>query len=786
MTLEIALVLTILLVALVLFISERLRMDLVALLVLSTLALTGLVDPAGAIAGFSNPAVIAVWAMFILSEGLTRTGIANILGRYLLRIAGPNELRMIVVIMLTGGGLSAFMNNIGVAALMLPVVMDLARRTRIAPSRLLMPMAFSTLLGGLTTQVGTPPNLLVSGALEDAGFEPFGLFDFTPVGGVALLAGTLFIALVGRALLPKIKPEQDSRRRSQRNLRTQYGLQARTFNIQIPKDSVLIGRTLGQSRIGSATGLIVLALVRGGRTETLPSRQTVLRAGDRLLVQGRLDRFNDFRRWSELVIEREAPVLQALMSEQVELLEVTVAEGSSLASELLHHYEFRRRYNANVLAIRRRDLVRRVNLSYVPLRAGDVLLIQCATENLQALRNSTDFVDPREVSEDELRDVYRLQERVFVARVPQDSQLAGDTLSRSRLGDAFDFRMLALFREGELVIMPDPDQALRGGDLLLIQGRPDDVDVLRGLQELNAEETNVPVIGEFQSDRLAMMEATLDPRSTLVGKPVQDTNFRDRYGLELVGIWRNGTVIRSNLDQLKLTLGDALLVLGPKQRLQMLEQDADFLVLTSTGGTIDARRAPLAASIMAAVVAMTLSGWMPIYIAAVTGASLMVLTGCLKMEEAYRAIEWRAIFLIAGMLPLGAAMQQTGADAYLGELLMEALGDLGPWPVIGGLYIATSLGTLVMPVPALVVLMSPIVLSVSAALGIEPYTGMMAVAMAAASFMSPISHPANVLVMGPGGYRFRDYIKLGVPVAIVVMIATFTVLPVFWPLTPVD
>ncbi len=784
MTLEIALVLTILLVALVLFVSERLRMDLVALMVLATLALTGLVDPAGAVAGFSNPAVIAVWAMFILSEGLTRTGIANILGRYLLRIAGPNEFRMVTVIMLTGGGLSAFMNNIGVAALMLPVVMDLARRTRIAPSRLLMPMAFSTLLGGLTTQVGTPPNLLVSAALEDAGFEPFGLFDFTPVGGVALIAGTLFVALIGRFLLPHIKPDPESRRRSQRNLRTQYGLQARTFNIQIPKDSVLVGRTMGQSRIGSAAGLIVLALVRGGRTETLPSRQTVLRAGDRLLVQGRLDRFNDFRRWSELVIEREAPVLQALMSEQVELVEVTVAEGSALAEELLHHSDFRRRYNANVLAIRRRDLVRRVNLSYVPLRPGDVLLIQCATDTLQTLRSSPDFTDAREVSEAELREIYRLQERVFVARVPQDSELAGDTLARSRLGDAFDFRMLALFREGELVIMPDPDQPLRGGDLLLIQGRPDDVEILRGLQGLNAEQTTVPVLGEFQSDRLAMLETTLDPRSSLVGKPIQDVNFRERHGLELVGVWRNGTAIRSNLDQLRLQLGDALLLLGPRQRLQMLERDPDFLVLTASGGTIDARRAPLAAGIMLAVVAMTLSGWMPIYISAVTGAALMVLTGCLRMDHAYRAIEWRAIFLIAGMLPLGAAMQQTGADAYLGELLLEALGGLGPWPVIGGLYVATAVGTLVMPVPALVVLMSPIVLSVSAALGVSPYPGMMAVAMAAASFMSPISHPANVLVMGPGGYRFIDYIKMGVPVALVVMVATFLVLPIFWPLTP--
>jgi len=212
LTLGIALGLTLLLVAMVLFISERLRMDLVALLVLSTLALTGLVDPEGAVAGFSNPAVITVWAMFILGEGLTRTGIAGILGRHVLRLAGPSELRMIIVLMLTAGGLSAFMSNIGVAALMLPVTIDLARRTRIAPSRLLMPMAFATMLGGVTTQIGTPPNLLVSNALADAGHAPFGLFDFSSVGGVALLAGTLFIAFAGRFLLPRIKPRGETQR----------------------------------------------------------------------------------------------------------------------------------------------------------------------------------------------------------------------------------------------------------------------------------------------------------------------------------------------------------------------------------------------------------------------------------------------------------------------------------------------------------------------------------------------------------------------------------------------
>ncbi len=785
MTLEIALVLTILLVALVLFISERLRVDLIALLVLSTLALTGLVDPEGAIAGFSNPAVITVWAMFILSEGLTRTGISGIIGRWVLRLAGPSEFRMIVVLMITAGGLSAFMNNIGVAALMLPVTIDLARRTRLAPSRLLMPMAFSTLLGGLTTQVGTPPNLIVSSALQEAGFEPFGLFDFTPVGGVALIAGALFVAFIGRFLLPKVRPKRDTRRLSQRNLRTQYGLQAKTFNMTIGKDSPLVGRTLGQSRIGTAAGLIVLALVRGGRTETLPSRQTVLQAGDRLLVQGRLDRFNDFRRWSELVIEREAPVLAALMSERVRLAEATVAKNSALVSELLHHSEFRRRYDANVLAIRRGELVRRVNLAYVPLRAGDVLLLQGNEDILEDLEASPDFTDMRAVTEDELRDTYRLQERVFVARVPKESELAGSTMAGSRLGDAFDFRMLALFREGELTTMPDPDLPLKGGDLLIIQGRPDDIEVLRGLQALNVEPTNVPMIGEFQSDRLAMLEATLEPRSDHVGKPVQDINFRERYGLELVGIWRHGNTIRTNLDQMVLQLGDALLLLGPRERLQMLERDPDFLVLTGlSSGPTNLGRAPLAAAIMAGVVIAVLTGFVPIYIAAISGAALMVLTGCLNMEGAYRAIEWRAIFLIAGMLPLGAAMQQTGADAYLSEVLLDALGGFGPWTVIVGLYVATALGTLVMPVPALVVLMSPIAISVSVSMGIAPHTAMMAIAMAAASFMSPISHPANVLVMGPGGYRFRDYIKLGVPVATVVMIATFLVLPIFWPLRP--
>ncbi len=786
MTIEIALVLTILGVALALFVSEKVRMDVTALIVLGALVVTGLVSPEDAVAGFSNGAVIAVWAMFILSDGLTRTGIANVISRTVLRFAGTGRETITVVIMLTGGVLSAFMNNIGVAALMLPVVIEIARRTKIPASKLLMPLAYGCLLGGLTTLIGTPPNLLIAGALQQAGEPSFGLFDFTPVGGGVLVAGTLFIALLGRRLLPSIKREDETQRRSQRNLRTQYGLHTRVFEMGVPHDSILVGKTLAQSRIGVAAGLIVIAREQDGRIELMPSRQTVLKGGDKLVVQGRLDRFREFQRWSEVIIEREAPVLEGLMEGQVRLMEVVVEEGSPLAGSLLRHSEFRKAYGANVLAIRRGRLVRRSNLGNVPLRPADTLLLQARPESALELGHSPDFAHSREVDKEKLRDTYRLQDYIFVVRIPLESQLSGDTLERSRLGDAFDFRLLALFRDGDLSVMPEPDQPIRGGDILLIQGRQQDLDVLRGLQELEVQRGGHAHLNAFESDRLGLLEATLEPRSGLAGRPLTEINFRDTYGLELVAVWRHGESIRSNLDQLNLEHGDALLVLGPRERLIVLERDPEFIILTPvTQRALDTRRAPIAGGIMLGVVLSVLAGWLPIYVAAVIGATLMVLSQCLTMEDAYRAIDWRAIFLIAGMLPLGTAMLESGTAAYLAQLTMQYVGPLGPWWVIGGLYIITAAGTLIMPNAALAVVISPIVLSACADLGIAPQTAMMAVAMAAsASFASPISHPANLLVMGPGGYRFGDYLRLGLPLTVVVFVTVMVLLPLIWPLTP--
>ena len=786
MTVEIFIVLVILGVSLILFISEVIRMDLVALLVLGTLAITGLVDAEGAFAGFSNSAVITVWAMFILSEGLTRTGIADVIGRQVMRLAGRREVAMIFVIMITGAVLSAFMNNIGVAALMLPVVVDVARRTRIPASRLLMPLAYSTLLGGLMTLIGTPPNLLVSESLTLNGYEPFALFDFTPLGGAIMVLGVLFVALFGRFLLPKKRGERD-KHVSQRSLRSRYKLHERSFLLRVPRDSILVGKTLGDSRIGASTGLIILSLIRDGRSDTLPSRQAVLRGGDGILVQGRVDQFRELRRWSDLVIEREAPVLKSMVAAKVAYAEVTITDGSPLVGELVRHAGFRTRFDVAVVGLLRKSGYRLTRLAYVPLRTGDRVLVQGEREAVENLERFSDFADVELLSYERLSEQYHAYERMFVVRVPKSSDLAGTTFRKSRLADVFDFRVLAMFREGKLNVMPRGDDVLEGGDLLMIEGQPADLDVLRGLQDLEID-TSVPAnLGAFDSERLTLMDATLDPRSRLAGRTVGELNFRERYGIELAGIWREGETVGADLADERLQIGDALLLLGPRDRLQLLDSDSDFLILTPLGRKPpDTRRAPVASAIMLGVVVTVMLGYAPISVAAVVGGTIMVLTGCLNMEQAYRAIDWRAIFLIAGMLPLGTAMQNTGAATYIADQVMVLLGDAGPWPVIMGLYIVTAMATMIIPTAALVVLMSPIVLSAMGDMGYAPETAMMAIAMAAsASFTSPISHPANILVMGPGGYRFVDYLKVGVPLTIVVFIAVMILLPILWPLQPV-
>jgi di/tricarboxylate transporter len=650
---EIILVLAVLIAAFVLFVGGWVRMDVVALAVLSTLAITGLVDSSEALSSFGHPAVITVWAMFVLGEGLTRAGIAERIGRIVVRAAGRSEARTIAIFMLAGGTMSAFMNNIGVGALLLPVAAGVARRTGVAPSRILMPLAYGTLLGGLMTLIGTPPNLLVSTALRDAGLRGFGFFDFAWIGLPALLVATAYVAVIGRHLLPRTDTTRATA--TQDELRAQYRLQERMVSLRLPDGARLAGRTLAQSGLGSAVGLMVIALTRAGRTDALPHRDTVLRGGDVLLAQGRLDRLRLLGRWSALGIERDPRIVRTLLAQDDTLAEVEVAAQSALVGKPLHVRALRESTAAHVLSVRRGQQLHRSGLSKLTIEAGDRLLAWGAQSAIAALGDVAGSTSVP-LTDDA---IHRIEQSLFVLAVPPDSSLIGSTPGENRLGDAFEFRLLAVFREGIRLDGRASQAVLAAGDLLLVQGSDEDVEMLRGLQQLEVLDESASYLEVLQEGDLELVEATLHPHSRLAGRTVAELQLSERYRVRVAGIWRDGKARLSALGSMRVERGDAILVVGPRQRLAALADDEDLIVLDPVQEKpIDSTKAPLAGLLMAAVVVSVLVGALPIAIAAVAGATLMVLTRCLTMEQAYRAIDWRSIFLIAGMLPLGAAMQQ--------------------------------------------------------------------------------------------------------------------------------
>ena len=787
MTPDIAIVFSILAVAVVFLITEWIPMEVTALLSLGAVALLGLVTPVEALAGFSNPAVVTVWAVFILSGGLTRTGVANVIGHFVLRLAGNSESRMIVVIMTTAGVMSAIMNNVAVAALMLPVVMDIARHTGRPPSRLLMPLAYGSLLGGLTTQIGTPPNILVSDALRDAGLKSFTFFDFTPVGLVVMFTGIVFMTFIGRHLLPQRDVAKESSAGTESDWQSQYDLQERLFHIRVPRGSILAKKTLAQARMGSVLGWNVIGITRGDRTLLAPGPTDTLLVGDRLTVEGRIESLNELKNWRQLVVEEGGIDLHEPYSDEIKIGEVVLPGNSRFVGSTLNSLGFRGRFGLNVLAIRRNDQHYSGPISRMePLQRGDMLLVAGTEDHLQELENTNGFDQFRYVERSELTEVYNLHEQLMVMQVPPDSALVEKSLKESRLGDALGSRVLGILRGQNPIIMPEPHEILQAGDRLVIEGRQRDFDNLSGLEELEIERRTGTDLQKLVSDDAGLVEAILSPHTTLEGKTLRQINFREKFGLNVLALWRKGRAYRSNLRDMELRFGDALLLLGPRAKLQLLGREPDIIVLTETAQE-ELRKDKMKLSILIMIVVLlpVILGWVQIYIAAVIGAALMVLVGCLSMEEAYRQIEWKAVFLIAGMLPLGTALDQTGAAKLIADGVVALVGPLGPKGVMLGLVALTFLATCFVPTAALVVLMAPIALSTSINMGVSPHGLMMAIAMAAsASFMTPVSHPANILVMGPGGYRFTDYLKIGGLLTLVILVVLMVVLPVFWPLVP--
>ncbi len=768
-------------VVVVLLVTEWIPLEATALLTAGVLALSGLVSAEEALSGFSSPAVITIWAVFILSGALDRTGVADRIGQVLQRAAGRSEIGLITVLMLGSGVMSAVMNNVAVAALLLPVTMDLARVNHLPPSRLLLPLAYGSLLGGLTTMIGTPPNILVSDALRQAGLPSFGLFDFTPVGAVILVAGTAFMVFIGRRLLPRCDVAAAATDAAEA-LPEHYHLQERTFTLTLSAGNPLVGMSLADSRLGAATGLYVVAVIRDTQPLIAPSPDFALQAGDRLFVQGRLERFYDIQALVNLLVAEPGSAPEWFDNAGLTLATLTLPNGSALVGRPLSELSLADDGLARVLALRRDDNLHYAPAPDTPLKTGDRLLLSCCCDDMSGLKQQGgDFQLACVELSAALQDEFRLHGRLVSLQLVADADLSEASLEIARLEELLGLQVIALRRDGE--------PAVAGGDELVSGSSMLALDVagslpgLYGLADLPIDPDASPT-DLLSSAQVELAEAVLAPRSRLEGKTLRELQFRDKYGLGILAIWRSGRAYRTFLRDFELQFGDALLLFGPRERLRALVGNPDLIVLS--GALQEPRRrekAGIASLVMAATLVPVLFGLVPIHLAVVIGCAVMVVTRCLTMEEAYRAIEWRAVFLIAGLLPLGTALERSGIASSVAARVADLASGYGPMALLAGLVLLTFIATCIIPTAALVLLMAPIALSTAEATGLSPHALLMAIAMASsASFITPIAHPANILVMGPGGYRFRDYLVVGLPLTLVVFVIILLLVPLFWPL----
>ncbi|MGD9405777.1 MAG: SLC13 family permease, partial [Anaerolineae bacterium] len=390
MTTENLLVLGILAIAILLFVSERLRVDLVAMMVLVALAVTGLVTVEGAFSGFASPAVIVVWAVFIISGGLTRSGVADLIARQVVRVAGRSQLRLMLLFMVAVGIMSAFMSNVGAAAILLPAVMSVSRETDIPPSKLLIPLAWASLLGGNVTMIGTPPNILASSILEIYGnIEPFRFFDFVPMGTVVLVAGILYLVLVGRHLLPERTPGG--------GLVDSYPVQEYLTEVRVADDSPLVGKTVGEADLERRHGMNVIHVhlcCQDGETVSAMTEHR-LQPGDELHLEATASAILAAGQTLGLIPVPDRPIQPWEPEPEhpaFELAEVVLAPNSSLRCSTLQEMDFRSRFGLAVLAVRHRGHTFFERLGDVQIDFGDSLLLQGPVEKINLLRHERDFL----------------------------------------------------------------------------------------------------------------------------------------------------------------------------------------------------------------------------------------------------------------------------------------------------------------------------------------------------------------------------------------------------------
>ena len=617
-----------------LFIFSRLRADLVALLSLLALFVTGILTSKQALSGFADSTVIMVAALFVVGEGLSRTGITAWLGQFFMRQAGDSDLRLMVVVMLGTAVLSAFLSNTGTVAMLLPAVVAASWRIGGLPSRFLLPMAIAANLGGLMTLIGSPPNIVVSDTLVAAGFASFGFFEFAIIGIPLTLAAAAFVLLFGRKLLPS---HQTSDRpvdldQSMGRLSESYRLTGKLFRVRVRNASSLVGKTLADAALGRDFGVTVLDVFQEADPDEQPA--------------GRRDR----RRHG--------------LQERLDWLQAD--EGRLPSADTV---------------IRAQDML---------LVKGDPNAVTDLTERFNV------GVQPVDPSHERLSDLLLSQE-VGVAEVilTPRSRYSGQTVAESQIGDTYQVQVITVRRGDSL--LPRKSTQLQFGDSLLVRGKWENI------ERIGKETDNFVVVGEPQA--MARQVIDLTPRSLIA-------------------------------------------------------------VLTLLG-----------------MVALMLFNVMPTVMAVLLAAAVMVITGCVTPDGAYRAINWQTVILIAAMLPMSIALEITGGAELIANGLISTLGTVGPLAMLAGAFLLTTGFSQVMSNTATTVLVAPIVLQAALGLGIAPQPMLMMVAVGAgAAFLTPIASPTNTLVLAPGGYSWGDYARIGLPLLLLVLFISLLIVPIAWPL----
>lgn len=612
----------ILVLAIVLFVTEWLRVDIVALGVVVSLMLTGILDPADALAGFSSPVVLTIASLFIVGGAVLQTGLAGLIGEQILKVAGKSQARLTAVIMLAVAVMSGFMSDTGVVAVMLPAIVSLAASARISPSRLLLPMAFASLLGGAATLIGTPPNIVVADLLRSQSLNTFGFFSFTPMGVLLLIAGTIFMVTAGRRLLPDNQPVHDIQLIDPpQELIDLYRLPDNLFQLRVRRASPLVGHTLADSRLRERFEISVLEIVRPVEP------QTVARLGDQRLV----------------------------------------------------------------------------------------------------------------VQSDEKRHIYAMQQEL-----------------------------------------------LQADDILIVQGDGNAVSQAAAFLNLGIQPVSTDEQEGLITHEAGIAEVLLPPRSALINRTLTEVQFGTVYHLTVLDIRRPSVKGRLSLKDTPLAFGDTLLVQGEWKNITALKQRRrDFIVIgepEAMSGPPNRRKAWIAFLVLLGMLVLMVTGVVAITTTAMLAGLLMVLTGCLTMDEAYQSISWKSMVLIAGMLPMSTALVNVGLVDLIAGGFTATLGNFGPLVIMAGLFLLTSVLTQVLSNTATAVLIAPIALATALQLGIDPRAFLMAVAVAASmGFASPVASPVNTLVIGAGDYRFGDYIRVGLPLILIEMIVTLLALPLIWP-----